>query len=262
MGKMLWDTQRALDVLAAWPGVDATRLGVIGHSLGAKQTLYVAAFDERARAAVFSEGGIGIQMCNWNAPWYLGDRVHRPDFTRDHAELLRLVAPRAFLLIAGGGTDGEESRAFIDAAMPAYERHDAGACLAFLNHGRGHYFPPEAQASADEWFDRWLCVQVFRKADPEHLNSPVPHAAYRTGFVSQRPVRLYMLMSGTTHGPPSLQRPPGKRSHCTCPSTKAKLLPSPWRGGSYGFPRSLVAAPAPPPCRTPGMASRSSVMNR
>jgi len=27
--------------------------------------------------------------------------------------------------------------------------------------------------------------------------------SYQTGPVSQRPVRLYMLMSGTTHGPPS-----------------------------------------------------------
>jgi dienelactone hydrolase len=156
MAKMLWDTQRALDVLAAWPGVHAKRLGVIGHSLGAKQTLYAAAFDERVRAAVFSEGGIGIRMCNWNAPWYLGEQVDQPGFTRDHQELLRLVAPRAFLLIAGGGTDGDKSRAFIDAAMPAYAEQDARPRVAFLDHGKGHNFPPEAQAAADEWFDRWL----------------------------------------------------------------------------------------------------------
>jgi hypothetical protein len=158
MGKMLWDSQRALDVLASWPGVDAGRLGAIGHSLGAKQTLYAAAFDERVRAAVFSEGGIGIRMCNWNAPWYLGDAVDRPGFTRDHAELIRLVAPRAFLLVAGGGTDGDESRAFIDAALPAYERLGAGERLAFLNHHRGHYFAHEAQGAAEEWLDRWLAA--------------------------------------------------------------------------------------------------------
>lgn len=156
MAKMLWDAQRALDELAGWPGVDGERLGVIGHSLGAKQTLYAAAFDERVRAAVFSEGGIGIRMCNWNAPWYLGEQVDRPEFDRDHAELLRLVAPRAFLLIAGGGTDSEASRAFVDSAMPEYERHEARERLALLNHGQGHAFPAEAQAAADEWFDRWL----------------------------------------------------------------------------------------------------------
>jgi dienelactone hydrolase len=156
MAKMLWDAQRALDVIAAWPGVDPERLGVIGHSLGAKQTLYVAAFDERALAAVFSEGGIGIRMCNWNAPWYLGDQVDQPGFAHDHEELLRLAAPRAFLLIAGGGTDGEESRRFIDAARPAYEHFNAADRLAFLNHRQGHCMAPEAQAAADEWLDRWL----------------------------------------------------------------------------------------------------------
>lgn len=156
MGKMLWDTRRALDVLAAWPGVDPNWLGVIGHSLGAKQTLYVAAFDERVRAAVFSEGGIGIRMCNWNAPWYLGEQIDDPSFTRDHEELLRLAAPRAFLLIAGSGTDGEKSRAFVEAAIPAYEQYGAAERLAFLNQGQGHAFPPAAQAAAEEWLDRWL----------------------------------------------------------------------------------------------------------
>ncbi len=156
MAKMLWDARRALDVLAAWPSVNPGRLGVIGHSLGAKQALYVAAFDERARAAVFSEGGIGVRMCNWNAPWYLGEQLDAPNFSHDHSEIVRMVAPRAFLLIAGDGTDREESRAIIDAARPAYESHGAGDRLAFLNHGRGHRFPPEAQAAADAWLDRWL----------------------------------------------------------------------------------------------------------
>jgi hypothetical protein len=156
MAKMLWDAQRALDVLAGWPGVDPARLGVIGHSLGAKQTLYVAAFEERVRAGVFSEGGIGIRMCNWNAPWYLGEQVDQPNFDRDHAELLRLAAPRAFLLIAGGGTDKEASRAFVEAAVPAYAASGARERLAFLNHGQGHVFSPEAQAAADEWLDRWV----------------------------------------------------------------------------------------------------------
>jgi hypothetical protein len=82
--------------------------------------------------------------------------VDQPGFTRDHEDLLRLVAPRAFLLIAGGGTDKEESRRFVEAAMPAYERHDSRARLAFLNHGKGHLFSEEAQTAAAEWLDRWL----------------------------------------------------------------------------------------------------------
>ena len=59
MAKMLFDAQVATDILAALPEVDPQRLGAVGHSLGAKEVLYLAAFDERIRAAVSSEGGIG-----------------------------------------------------------------------------------------------------------------------------------------------------------------------------------------------------------
>jgi dienelactone hydrolase len=77
MAKMLHDAQVALDVLARDPHVDAQRLGAVGHSLGAKQTLYLAALDERVKAAVSSEGGVGRQFSNWSASWYLGRRSLR-----------------------------------------------------------------------------------------------------------------------------------------------------------------------------------------
>ena len=77
-----------------------------------------------------------------------------------------------------------------------------------------------------------LTVRRSRNIDKAQVGAHFRLLHYGTGADSQRPVRLYMLMSGTTLGPPSIQRPPGNRSHCTCPSTKAKLLPSLWRGGS------------------------------
>ena len=78
MAKMLYDASRAVDLLAAMEDVDARRIGAIGHSLGAKEVLYLAAFDERVRAAVSSEGGIGLTYSNWDAPWYLGEAIRRP----------------------------------------------------------------------------------------------------------------------------------------------------------------------------------------
>ena len=75
MAKMLFDASRAVDLLAAQPDVNPRRVGAIGHSLGAKETLYLAAFDERVRAAVSSEGGIGMTFSNWDAPWYLGAAI-------------------------------------------------------------------------------------------------------------------------------------------------------------------------------------------
>src|SRR5262249_60731514 len=54
MAKMLYDATRAVDLLVALPDVDPGRVGAIGHSLGAKEALYLAAFHARIRAAVSS----------------------------------------------------------------------------------------------------------------------------------------------------------------------------------------------------------------
>jgi dienelactone hydrolase len=52
------ELRRGLDVLAGEPGVDARRLGFVGHSLGASVGALLAAADERVRAAVLA-GGTG-----------------------------------------------------------------------------------------------------------------------------------------------------------------------------------------------------------
>src|SRR5260370_42652872 len=106
MAKMLFDATRAVDLLASLPGLDPKRLGAIGHSLGAKEALYLAAFDRRIRAAVSSEGGIGLTYSNWDAPWYLGEAIRRPGFGLDHGQVVSLAAPRALLLIGGDSADG------------------------------------------------------------------------------------------------------------------------------------------------------------
>ena len=72
MTRMTWDAIRAADFLESLPNVDRKRIGCLGHSLGAKQVLYAMAFDERYRAGVFSEGGIGLKFSNWDAVWYPG----------------------------------------------------------------------------------------------------------------------------------------------------------------------------------------------
>src|SRR6185369_1989135 len=56
MGKMLQDAQIALDILIHTDGVDAKRVGAIGHSLGAEEALFITAFDDRIRACVASCG--------------------------------------------------------------------------------------------------------------------------------------------------------------------------------------------------------------
>jgi pimeloyl-ACP methyl ester carboxylesterase len=156
MARMTFDTIRAADYLESLPEVDRDRIGCIGHSLGAKEALYAAAFDERYRAAVFSEGGIGLRFSNWEAPWYLGERIQEPGFAMEHHEVLSLIAPRAFLLLGGGSADGERSRVFVDAARPVWKLLGKEGDLGFLDHGEGHRYPPKARAAAEEFLDRRL----------------------------------------------------------------------------------------------------------
>jgi dienelactone hydrolase len=151
MARMLFDATTAVDILAALPDVAADRLCAVGHSLGAKEVLYLAAFDERIRAAVSSEGGIGTTFSNWDAPWYLSDEIRRDSFTHEHHELLALAAPRAFLLIGGDSADGDRSWPFVDAALPVYRLYGGTPRLGLFNHRQGHSVPPEAERRIYEW---------------------------------------------------------------------------------------------------------------
>ncbi|HEX7087646.1 MAG TPA: dienelactone hydrolase family protein [Vicinamibacterales bacterium] len=156
MAKMLFDGQVALDILAAHPDVDPTRLGCIGHSLGAKEALYLAAFDPRIKAAVSSEGGIGTTMSNWDAEWYLGSDITQPGSAREHHELLALIAPRPFLLVGGDSADGVVSWPFIDAALPVYRLYGTPTRIGLLNHGRGHVVPPDVMRRMIEWLETYV----------------------------------------------------------------------------------------------------------
>jgi dienelactone hydrolase len=156
MAKMLFDGQVALDILASQPGVDPTRLGCIGHSLGAKEALYLAAFDRRVKAAVSSEGGIGTTMSNWHAEWYLGGGVKDPAFAREHHELLALAAPRPFLLVGGDSADGDASWPFVAAAQAVYRLYGEPARLGLLNHRKGHAVPPDVLPRLLEWLETYV----------------------------------------------------------------------------------------------------------
>lgn len=156
MARMTWDAIRAADFLESLPGVDRDRIGAIGHSLGAKETLHAAAFDVRYRAAVYNDGGIGLNFNNWKAMWYLGAQITAQGFALEHHQVMALVAPRAFLFLAGEAEDGERSRPFIDAVQPVYDLLGAGRNLGWLNHRAGHRYPPEARAVAEAWLDAHL----------------------------------------------------------------------------------------------------------
>ncbi|MHC4673543.1 MAG: alpha/beta hydrolase family protein, partial [Planctomycetota bacterium] len=106
MGKMLFDAQRALDVLIEIDGVDKARIGAIGHSLGAEEVLMLAAFDERVKATVASCGYATFKAEKNRLRWardhwfsYMPKLRHVFQQGRiphwDWDDVLRLIAPRS-----------------------------------------------------------------------------------------------------------------------------------------------------------------------
>ncbi len=92
----LWDLKCGLDVLAQHPGVDAERIGSAGWSYGGTLSLFLAALDERVKAAVVSSffsswrvaHALPWNMCGNQVLWGMLGRI-------EHAHLGGLVAPRA-----------------------------------------------------------------------------------------------------------------------------------------------------------------------
>lgn len=154
MAKMLFDAQRAVDLLFALPDVDQNRIGAIGHSLGAKEVLYLMAFDDRIGAGVASEGGIAFASTNWDAPWYLGPSDRG---ALNHAQLLELIAPRPLLIMGGevgpGAADGSQSMPVLRDAASVWRSRSPLSRLGIWNHRSGHVFEDEQLRRSLEWFE-------------------------------------------------------------------------------------------------------------
>jgi acetyl esterase/lipase len=92
MGERVWDALRCLDYLETRPEVDRRRIAVAGLSLGGEATMYVAALDERVKAACSSGWLTTVaNMKNGHCPcWNFPGLEQYFDF----ADIFACVAPR------------------------------------------------------------------------------------------------------------------------------------------------------------------------
>ncbi len=159
-GKYVWDARRALDYLETRPEVDATRVGMIGHSLGGQETLFTAAIDTRIRAAASSCGFGSLRTLkrdriNHNYALFVPGLANNGDY----GAVLALVAPRPFLVVARSEDpifpkDGIEET--VSTARRAYVAAGAADRLATIFEPGAHAFSPTMRAAAYAWLDRWL----------------------------------------------------------------------------------------------------------
>ena len=98
----LWDLHGALDVLVAHPLVDPARVAAAGLSYGGTSTLFLAALDDRVRAAVVS-GYLASWKAAHTVPWNMcGSQVMPGQLGAvEHLDVAALIAPRPLLVESG-----------------------------------------------------------------------------------------------------------------------------------------------------------------
>lgn len=153
MGKLVSDTKLVVDALASDPRVDASRIGIAGHSLGGKMAFYTGCLDDRVKVILASDMGLGWDQTNWRDVWYWGDQVEELIAAgMDHAGLLGAAAPKPFCLIAGEFDDAGSWELMCRA--PGYEPSQQR--LKIINHATGHRPPWAALEEGYRFLDHWL----------------------------------------------------------------------------------------------------------
>jgi hypothetical protein len=175
--KAVWNNLRGVDLLVGLPQVDATRIGVVGHSLGGHNAIFTATFDDRLVAVVSSCGFTPFpdyyegDVKGWTSDRYMPRIRETYDLDAgripfDFPEVIASFAPRSFFANAPVGDDNFAvagvRRAFAE-ALPVHRLFDgepgvapASARLIVVTPDCGHDFPPEIRTQAWEWLERRL----------------------------------------------------------------------------------------------------------
>ncbi len=168
--KGIFNHMRAVDLLVSRPQVDPNRIGVIGHSLGGHNAMFVGMFDERIKVIVSSCGWTpfhhyyGGKLDGWTSDRYVPAirDVYKLDPDRvpfDMYEIVASFAPCAFYSVSplhDSNFDVEGVRKVIAEAQPIYDLLGAGDKLQVRYPDSPHDFPPAERFEAYAFIDRML----------------------------------------------------------------------------------------------------------
>jgi dienelactone hydrolase len=168
--KGIWNHMRCVDLLEARDEVDPDRIGVIGHSLGGHNAMFLAAFDERVQVAVSSCGWTpfhdyyGGMIAGWTSDRYMPKLKddYALDLDRvpfDFYEVVAAFAPRGFFScspLRDSNFDVAGVKKAIPAAAEIYKLLDAEDRLQVRYPDCEHDFPPETREEAYRFIDRVL----------------------------------------------------------------------------------------------------------
>jgi dienelactone hydrolase len=161
-GMIAHDDLATLDYLCSRPEVDANRIGCTGLSFGAYRTNYLAALDERIRAAVSVCWSATLDsLVGYNVGGAMGAFTLIPGLhaRMDLPDIQSLACPRAFLAISGwqdllmqpfGIAKAHEN------LRATYKKAGVPEQLGSLVFDCPHEFNIAMQELAFEWMDRFL----------------------------------------------------------------------------------------------------------
>ncbi|NND34861.1 MAG: hypothetical protein HKN76_19905, partial [Saprospiraceae bacterium] len=144
-GVEVWNGIRGIDILVSLPEVDPDKIGVTGISGGGSQSWYLAAVDERIKAAAAVAGAASLegQICQRTIDDHCDCMMPINTYGIDFSDIGALVAPRSFLIAQTTG-DGyysiEAVRTLFDKISPIYDLYDQPESLKMIEAPGGHSY--------------------------------------------------------------------------------------------------------------------------
>ncbi len=177
--KGVFDHMRCVDLLQSMPVVDPDNIGVIGHSLGGHNSIFVGAFDTRLKIVVSSCGWTGFDYYNvgekaiqrygarlgpWAIPRYMPLLREKYELDSkkipfDFDEMIAAIAPRVFF--SNSPVQDENFalngvRKGIENASTAYRLLGVPGNLHVYYPEAKHDFPTEIRMKAYDMIDKVL----------------------------------------------------------------------------------------------------------
>lgn len=161
---------RAVDLLSARDDVDPERIGVIGHSLGGHNAIFLGVFDERVKVIVSSCGWTPLRdyyngnLEGWTSARYIPLVKTKykldPDLVPfDYYGLIAALAPRGFYSASPLHDNNFEVagvRKVMTAVQPIYALYQAEPRLVVDYPDCAHDFPAEVRERAYQFIDQTL----------------------------------------------------------------------------------------------------------
>ncbi|MDO4585782.1 MAG: alpha/beta fold hydrolase [Planctomycetia bacterium] len=165
--KGVWNHIRCLDFLQSLDFVDGEKLGVIGHSLGGHNALFLAVFDERVKAVVTSCGFTTMykymqgNLAGWSQDKYMPriKSVYKDNpllVPFDFNEILAIIAPRPIFINAPVNDDNFDLSGVQDSVQSAlriYQLYGAADKITLMQPDAEHDFPDNERFMSYQFLD-------------------------------------------------------------------------------------------------------------